>query len=61
MKAAFVLGALSLVLAWVSGFITGGGFLGLPEGFFYTNAINLQILAISAGIATLVLRRAPQM
>lgn len=48
------LGGLALVGAWIAGFGGSGVFLGLPEGFLYTNALNLQIVAISAGICTLV-------
>lgn len=47
-------GALALVCAWVIG--ASGTLLGFPAGFYYTNALNLQIVAISAGICTLVRR-----
>lgn len=47
-------GFAALIGAWIAGFGGTGVFLGLPEGFLYTNALNLQIVAISAGICTLV-------
>ena len=52
MIVAGIVGGLALVAAWLA---TGSGrFMGLDIGFLYTNALNLQIVAISAGIGTLV-------
>lgn len=49
------LGALALLGAWIAG--PNGTFLGLGSGVLYTNALNLQVIAISAGICTLVRRQ----
>ncbi len=49
-----LVGFVALLGAWIAGFGGTGVFFGLPEGFLYTNALNLQIVAISAGICTLV-------
>ena len=54
MIVAGIAGGIALLGAWIAG--EGGIFLGLSAGFFYTNALNLQIVAISAGICTLVRR-----
>ena len=45
-------GGLALLGAWLAA--PTGSFFGFPQGFLYTNALNLQIVAISAGICTLV-------
>ena len=50
-----VLGGIALVGAWIAG--GSGTFLGLEAGVLYTNALNLQVVAISAGICTLVRRQ----
>lgn len=47
-------GGAALVGGWIASFGGTGAFLGLPEGFLYTNALNLQVVAISAGICALV-------
>lgn len=54
MIVAGIVGFAALVGAWIAGFGGTGAFLGLPEGFLYTNALNLQVVAVSAGICTLV-------
>lgn len=47
-----IAGGAALIGAWIAG--ENGMFLGFSAGFLYTNALNLQIVAISAGICTLV-------
>lgn len=55
MIVAGILGGIALVGAWVAG--ENGTFLGFSSGLLYTNALNVQIVAISAGICTLVRRQ----
>lgn len=55
MIGAGILGGIALVGAWIAG--ESGAFLGFSAGLLYTNALNLQIVAISAGICTLVRRK----
>jgi len=50
-----ILGGIALVGAWIAG--GSGTFLGFSASLLYTNALNLQIVAISAGICTLVRRQ----
>ncbi len=50
-----IVGGLALVGAWIAG--ESGAFLGLSAGVLYTNALNLQVVAIGAGICTLVRRQ----
>ena len=49
-----ILGGIALVGAWIAG--SSSTFLGLEAGILYTNALNLQVVAISAGGCTLVRR-----
>lgn len=49
------LGFVALVGGWLAS--NTGVFLGLPVGLLYTNALNLQVVAVSAGICTLVRRQ----
>lgn len=54
MIVASILGGVALVGAWLAS--NTGAFLGISAGFLYTNAMNLQLVAISAGICTIVRR-----
>ncbi len=47
-----IVGGVALIGAWIAG--ESGTFFGFSANFLYTNALNLQIVAISAGICTLV-------
>jgi hypothetical protein len=49
-----ILGGVALIGGWLAS--GSGAFLGIPAGLFYTNAMNLQLVAISAGICTIVRR-----
>ncbi len=55
MIVAGILGGIALVGAWIAG--GSGTFLGLEAGVLYMNALNLQVIAISAGICVLVRRQ----
>lgn len=50
-----IVGGAALVGAWVAG--ESGTFLGFSASLLYPNALNLQVVAISAGICTLVRRK----
>ena len=50
-----ILGGIALIGAWIAS--ESGTFLGFSSGLLYTNALNLQVVAISAGICTLVRRQ----
>ncbi|MEK7182379.1 MAG: hypothetical protein AAB334_01745 [Patescibacteria group bacterium] len=51
-------GGLALVGAWLAG--DGGNFWGFSQQHFYNDAIVLQLIAISAGICTLIRRQLEQ-
>ena len=52
---ASILGGIALVGAWIAG--GSNTFLGFEASVLYTNALNLQVVAISAGICALVRRQ----
>lgn len=47
-----ILGGLALVGAWLAG--EGGFFWGLSQQSLFNDAITLQLIAISAGVCTLI-------
>lgn len=47
-------GVAALIAAWIAGI--DGTLFGFPSGFFYTNALNLQLIAIAAGVCTIIRR-----
>ena len=51
-------GGLALIGAWLAG--DGGSFLGFSQQHLYNDAIVLQLIAISAGVCTLVRRQLEQ-
>lgn len=55
MVVAGTIGFLALISAWIAG--ENGSFLGFSQSHLYWDALNLQAIAISAGICTLVRRQ----
>ena len=47
-----IAGFIALIGAWLAG--ESGTFLGLSQGHLFFDALNLQVVAVSAGVCTLI-------